>query len=257
MVMNYHSLRLYTKIAKRRRSLNYATGQFKLQGYYSIRSNRGESMTDGFVYGAKAHLMKAVMFGQKIFRRLMMSLYTPRSVAESWCLSRQLYLWYQAMFVAEHLLLCIPIIKLRFNIASRNADLAEAGLQLMAEERQSMQTVNWLVAVGLLGAVLLPLLQMLLAALYFKVGSPWSTVLNAKVNVFAWNAERGKTRKHSKLWNILFWVKDQEEEEEAEEVAHNGGADVEQNLAWLRRNSKDMHNLPMVRRGKSVDFDEQ
>ena len=66
-----------------------------------------------------------------------------RSVAESWRLSRQLYLWYQAMFVAEHLLLCVPIIKLRFNIASRNADLAEAGLQLMAEERQSMQTVNW------------------------------------------------------------------------------------------------------------------
>ena len=51
------------------RSLNYATGQFKLQGYYSIRSVRGESMTDGFVYGAKAYLMKAVMYGQKIFRR--------------------------------------------------------------------------------------------------------------------------------------------------------------------------------------------
>ena len=71
------------------------------------------------------------------------SLCNSRSVAESWRLSRQLYLWYQAIFVAEHLLLCVPIIKLRFNIASRNADLAEAGLQLMAEERHSMQTVNW------------------------------------------------------------------------------------------------------------------
>ena len=112
-----------------------------------------------------------------------------------------------------------------------------------------------LVAVGLLGAVLLPLLQMLLAALYFKIGSPWSTVLNAKVNVFAWNAERDAKKKHSKLWNILFWKKDHEDE--AEEVAHNGGADVEQNLAWLRRNSSDLNNLPMVRRGKSVDFDDQ
>ena len=112
-----------------------------------------------------------------------------------------------------------------------------------------------LVAVGLLGAVLLPLLQMLLAALYFKIGSPWSTVLNAKVNVFAWNAERDAKKRHSKLWNILFWKKDHEDE--AEEVAHNGGADVEQNLAWLRRNSSDLNNLPMVRRGKSVDFDDQ
>ena len=110
-------------------------------------------------------------------------------------------------------------------------------------------------AVGLLGAVLLPLLQMLLAALYFKIGSPWSTVLNAKVNVFTWSAERRDAkRRHSKLWNILFWRKDHEEDEEVHE-AHNGGADVEQNLAWLRRNSSDLNNLPMVRRSKSVEFD--
>ena len=111
-------------------------------------------------------------------------------------------------------------------------------------------------AVGLLGAVVLPLLQMLLAALYFKIGSPWSTVLNAKVNVFTWSAERDAKGRHSKLWNILFWRKDHEEDEEVHE-AHNGGADVEQNLAWLRRNSSDLNNLPMVRRSKSVEFDEQ
>ena len=110
---------------------------------------------------------------------------------------------------------------------------------------------------GLLGAVLLPLLQMLLAALYFKIGSPWSTVLNAKVNVFTWGAERDAKRRHSKLWNILFWRKDHEDDEEEVHEAHNGGADVEQNLAWLRRNSSDLNNLPMVRRSKSVEFDEQ
>ena len=46
-----------------------------------------------------------------------------------------------------------------------------------------------LVAIGLAAAVLLPLVQMLLAALYFKVGSPWASVLNAKVNVFRWRTE--------------------------------------------------------------------
>ena len=46
-----------------------------------------------------------------------------------------------------------------------------------------------LVAIGLAAAVLLPLVQMLLAALYFKVGSPWASVLNAKVNVFRWRTQ--------------------------------------------------------------------
>ena len=35
-------------------------------------------------------------------------------------------------------------------------------------------------AIGLSAAVLLPLVQMFLAALYFRVGSPWSSVLNSK-----------------------------------------------------------------------------
>ena len=68
---------------------------------------------------------------------------TFRSVAECWRLSRSLYISYLAMFVLEHLVLCIPIIKLHFNIANRNAQLAEAHLELMAEERHSTETVNW------------------------------------------------------------------------------------------------------------------
>ena len=66
-----------------------------------------------------------------------------RSVAESWRMSRSLYISYLAMFVVEHLVLCIPIIKLHFNIADRNRQLAEAQLDLMAEERQSTETVKW------------------------------------------------------------------------------------------------------------------
>lgn len=66
-----------------------------------------------------------------------------RSVTECWRSSRSLYICYQAMFVVEHLVLCIPIIKLHFNIASRNNDLAEANLDPMAEERQSTEIVNW------------------------------------------------------------------------------------------------------------------
>ena len=68
---------------------------------------------------------------------------TFRSVAESWRLSRSLYISYLATFVVEHLVLCIPIIKLHFNIADRNKQLGEAHLELMVEERQSTETVKW------------------------------------------------------------------------------------------------------------------
>ena len=66
-----------------------------------------------------------------------------------------------------------------------------------------------LVAIGLAAAVLLPLVQMLLAALYFKVGSPWASVLNAKVNVFRWRTET------------------EPDEEEGEEEEDGGGGGVE------------------------------
>ena len=50
------------------RSLNYTTGQFKLAGFYSIA--RGESMDGkGFRNRAKAVLVRAIVSGQKIFRR--------------------------------------------------------------------------------------------------------------------------------------------------------------------------------------------
>ena len=88
-------------------------------------------------------------------------------------------------------------------------------------------------AIGLSAAVLLPLVQMFLAALYFKVGSPWSSVLNAKVNVFKWRTA------------------EPEEEEEEEDV------ELRQNLKWLRKNSDQLEKgRPVLRRGKSVEFDD-
>ena len=87
-------------------------------------------------------------------------------------------------------------------------------------------------AIGLSAAVLLPLVQMFLAALYFKVGSPWSSVLNAKVNVFKWRTA-------------------EPEEEEEEDV------ELRQNLKWLRKNSDQLEKgRPPLRRGKSVEFDD-
>ena len=86
-------------------------------------------------------------------------------------------------------------------------------------------------AIGLSAAFLLPPVQMFLAALYFKVGSPWSSVLNAKVNVFKWRTA--------------------EPEEEEEDV------ELRQNLKWLRKNSDQLEKgRPVLRRGKSVEFDD-
>ena len=88
-------------------------------------------------------------------------------------------------------------------------------------------------AIGLSAAFLLPLVQMFLAALYFKVGSPWSSVLNAKVNVFKWRTA------------------EPEEEEEDDDV------ELRQNLKWLRKNSDQLEKgRPPLRRGKSVEFDD-
>ena len=85
-------------------------------------------------------------------------------------------------------------------------------------------------AIGLPSAILLPLLQVFLAALYFKVGSPWSSVLNAKVNVFRWKTEP-------------------EGEEKKGEEASGGSGEVEmkqKNIKWVGQNSGQLENHQVI-----------
>ena len=82
-------------------------------------------------------------------------------------------------------------------------------------------------AIGLPSAILLPLLQMFLAALYFKVGSPWSSVLNAKVNVFRWKTES-------------------EGEEKKEEEASGEVEMKQKNIKWVGQNSGQQENHQVI-----------
>ena len=92
---------------------------------------------------------------------------------------------YLVLFAIEHAALCIPLAMLKYFVALRVADMRETGFPLLPEEEESVRFID-LLFYSFLGVCCLavPLLQLLLALIYFKYGHAWSRVLNREASVF-------------------------------------------------------------------------
>ena len=92
----------------------------------------------------------------------------------------KLLLSYNIMFLIEHMLMLVPLAALKWEIDERNARMAGV-FPLVAEEQLSTFIVNVLLFSGLASFLMLPIVSLALAYLYFKHKHPWSRVLVASL----------------------------------------------------------------------------
>ncbi len=102
------------------------------------------------------------------------------TVEQSWTRSKSRICAFVALFALEHLLLCLPLLLLKFSLAKRSQSMLSVPLPLLPEEEASVALVDGLLLGSvLLFALILPLFQLALALIYFRFGHAWSRVLNA------------------------------------------------------------------------------
>jgi hypothetical protein len=84
------------------------------------------------------------------------------------------------MHFIEHIVLCIPLMRLKKAIDERNYKLTEL-FPPYNDELYSTFIVNLLLGIGITLAIVFPLLQYGLAHIYFVKGHTWSRLLIAKL----------------------------------------------------------------------------
>ena len=84
---------------------------------------------------------------------------------------------------AANLACLAPMLDLKHAIARRNAELEASGFPPIAPELRSTLAVDALLLSGASALAVAPLLQLLLAHLYFKRGHAWSRILNARLEM--------------------------------------------------------------------------
>ncbi len=98
-------------------------------------------------------------------------------------MKRSAFLWYVILFAVEQLLACVPLFRLR-HLTSVRLAAVEAKFQLLPEEIESAETIDMLIACSIVGfLIVIPMLQILLASLYFFRGHPWSRLLRNHVKL--------------------------------------------------------------------------
>jgi hypothetical protein len=100
------------------------------------------------------------------------------SIKTCWKKSKRFMIVQIAINFMQHILLCVPLMLLKVAIDKRNEDLAAGGFYPLKDELYSSQNVNDLLIAGLSVSVISPLVQWSLIYIYFKVGHPWSRILN-------------------------------------------------------------------------------
>ena len=101
-------------------------------------------------------------------------------IPECWRRSKKLLLSYNVLFLIEHMIMLVPLAVLKWEIDQRNARMA-GDFPLVAEEQTSTFMVNALFFSGLVCFLMLPIVSLALAYLYFIQKHPWSRVLVASL----------------------------------------------------------------------------
>ena len=103
----------------------------------------------------------------------------------AWKKTRKSLLLFAALNIMESLAMTVPLALLHHCIADRTAAMThDDQFALLPEEVRSANVVMGLLVCSVLASVLVPIAQVLLALLYFKIGHPWSKILIAKTSVF-------------------------------------------------------------------------
>jgi hypothetical protein len=102
------------------------------------------------------------------------------TVKVSWRKSQILIICHIMIHCLEHIVLCIPLMGLKWAIYKRNLTLQDM-FPPLNDELYSTYIVNVLLGIGIGVALVLPTAQYGLAHLYFTRGHPWSRILNSKL----------------------------------------------------------------------------
>ena len=104
------------------------------------------------------------------------------SVSECWSRSKKLLIAFNLLLLVEHILLMVPLMVLKGAIDKRNTLLSK-DFPLTSDELYSTQRVNLILFCGVLGFVLLPIVSLLLAYIYFRKFHLWSRILSSHVQM--------------------------------------------------------------------------
>ena len=102
-----------------------------------------------------------------------------KDVEENWkAVSREMKILL-GLFSLEHIMLCIPMWILSYNISKRNIFLDEFFPQVVEEQRATF-LANSLSIICPIVYVIVPFFQYGLFVMYNKYGHPWSSILNGE-----------------------------------------------------------------------------
>ncbi len=93
------------------------------------------------------------------------------------------------LYAIEHVVSCIPLYLLKHLIDLRAEAMSGEGFPLLPEEAQSIWLINaMLLSIVTASCLIMPVLQLILALLYFKHGHAWSRVLRREARIFPWDS---------------------------------------------------------------------
>ncbi len=93
----------------------------------------------------------------------------PTSIRKCWDISKFLHQGFVALFAVENLALCIPLAILKHNFDTRAAALESNHFPLLSQETHSVFMANSLLLTSVITfSIILPILQLLIARLYFR-----------------------------------------------------------------------------------------
>jgi len=115
-----------------------------------------------------------------------------KTTRESWRKVSNEIKYLLLLFSVEHILMCIPVWILSYNIQERNY-LLEKDFKILPEEHHSTIVASTMSILGPVFFIIIPFLQYRLFTTFHRVAHPWSRIINA----YCYNpqAEKGKDKK--------------------------------------------------------------
>ena len=104
-------------------------------------------------------------------------LYPNKDILECWKRSKTLHNSFLVLFMAEHLICLIPLVYLKTGVDRRNSLLESSGFSPITDEMSSTFVINCLLISWAIIFLITPVMQTLLARIYFKFCHGWSRIL--------------------------------------------------------------------------------
>ena len=100
-------------------------------------------------------------------------------ILQCWNKAWTLHKLFLLLNTIEHIALLTPLVLLKVVVDKRNVLLGNSDFPPIADEWHSAHMINLLLASGATIFLAAPIVQSLLAYIYFKYGHPWSRILKA------------------------------------------------------------------------------